>query len=323
MRPQFNLTFSTDEIDKASHIRKDKNKIDLLASNSKSLNLIVWQGKILLDWQNETPKICYIPFDHKLLQKANRIAFLGFIEALSPIFLYALPNWENEGKNYENKLRKFVDNEEVTHPYLPLDNRFTDLKKVLINLSSKELSICGMAKSLFEWHDNNKHCSRCGDVNKVFDSGWELSCSKCKNKAFPRTDPVVIMLIERKDSILLGRSSVWPKGMYSCLAGFLEPGERVEDAVRRETFEEVGIKLSSIEYVTNQAWPFPHSLMIGCRATAESSHLQIDYSELEDARWFRKKELISLQENNNFSLKLARKGTIANYLIEEWIKRSE
>ena len=144
-----------------------------------------------------------------------------------------------------------------------------------------------------------------------------------RSRVLFRSDPVVIMLIERKDSILLGRSSIWPKGMYSCLAGFLEPGERVEDAVRRETFEEVGIKLNSIEYVTNQAWPFPHSLMIGCRATAESSRLQIDYSELEDARWFRKKELISLQENNNFSLKLARKGTIANYLIEEWIKRSE
>ena len=144
-----------------------------------------------------------------------------------------------------------------------------------------------------------------------------------KKKSFPRTDPVVIMLIERADSILLGRSSLWPKGMYSCLAGFLEPGESIEDAVRRETFEEVGITLNSVKYITNQPWPFPHSLMIGCRAATTQKYLKIDYAELEDARWFKKNELISLNESENPKLKLARKGSIANHLIENWIKYKE
>ena len=108
--------------------------------------------------------------------------------------------------------------------------------------------------------------------------------------------------------------------MYSCLAGFLEPGESIENAVRRETFEEVGLTLKSVKYITNQSWPFPHSLMIGCRATTSKKYLKIDYAELEDARWFKRDELISLSRPENSNLKLARKGSIANYLIEDWIK---
>lgn len=322
MITKFDLAFSGQKIDKASHLRKDGQAIQRLASSPEALNLIIWKGKILFERRQDECRIRYIRLNHGLLQQADRIAFLGFIEERCPIFLYKLPNWESKKDEYNDTSLKFFDDHENTHPLLPAHNRFIDLKKVLSVIRKTDLDICGIAKSLFHWQENNKYCSRCGKLNEVFENGWELSCIECKVKAFPRTDPVVIMLIEREGSILLGRSSFWPKGMYSCLAGFLEPGECIEDAVRRETFEEVGIKLESVDYVTNQFWPFPHSLMIGCRARARRKNLTIDHSELEQARWFKREELILLQKDKSSKLKLARRGTIANHLIEDWIKCS-
>ena len=313
------LAFGNISVDSSSKLRGDKASLELLANSPESINLIIWNGKILLNYVNGKPNICYLNTDHKLLKDCQRLAFLGFNPSQMPIFLYELRDWVEESPSIQSQAVKFIDIVETNHPFLPEQNRFTDLKKVLIELESKELSICGTAKSLYEWHKANKFCSRCGKKNFITQSGWELFCNSCNSKCFPRTDPVVIMLIENQNSILLGRSPEWPKGMYSCLAGFLEPGESIEDAVRRETFEEVGIKVSEVNYVSNQPWPFPHSLMIGCRAVALNRTLNIDYDELEHARWFEKEEIRSIANKPNAELKLARKGTIANCLIEDWL----
>lgn len=159
-------------------------------------------------------------------------------------------------------------------------------------LSSEDLSLVGNAKALHHWHENSRCCGRCGGATKLKDGGWRRRCWACGTETFPRTDPVVIMLIEHPDrrSCLLGRSARFAPGMYSALAGFIEPGEDVEDAVRRETFEEAGIEVGDVVYHSTQPWPFPHSLMIGCTGYATSATLRIDKDELEDARWFSRDE---------------------------------
>ena len=313
------LAFGKKSIDSSSELRGDKNLVEDLANSREALNLVIWNGKILLNHAKDKPRICYLNINHKLLQECQRLAFIGLTPFQIPIFLYELKGWGKKNPKSKSDVKKFIDSVEITHPFLPKQNRFTDLKKVLIVLDDQELGICGIAKSLYEWHQTNKFCSHCGHINFIDQSGWELLCSTCGAKCFPRTDPVVIMLIENQNSILLGRSPLWPKGMYSCLAGFLEPGESIEDAVRRETLEEVGLNVSEVRYVNNQPWPFPHSLMIGCRARALSNAITIDHNELEHARWFDKEEVNCITGKPNSEVTFARKGTIANFLIKDWL----
>ncbi len=196
---------------------------------------------------------------------------------------------------------------------------FYDSKCFLNRLSLKEANLISIAKSIFEWNNINNFCSKCGAILKKEDMGWLNKCSECEIKIFPRIDPVVIMLIKNKDHILLARSKFWPKGMFSCPAGFMEPGETIEDAVKRETFEEVGLKLKKIKYISSQPWPFPYSLMIGCSGETKNYKIKIDYEELEQAKWFSKKEvMVAFQGKSKWFP--ARKGAIARELIKNWLK---
>jgi NAD+ diphosphatase len=159
-------------------------------------------------------------------------------------------------------------------------------------MPSEELSLAGQAKALAHWHDSARCCGRCGGVMHVKDGGWRRRCWACGTSLFPRTDPVVIMLIEHPDRshCLLGRSGRFAASMYSALAGFVEPGEDIEDAVRREVFEEAGVEVGEVRFHSAQPWPFPHTLMIGCVGYATTTDLVIDREELEDARWFTRLE---------------------------------
>lgn len=179
-------------------------------------------------------------------------------------------------------------------PALALFRPTVDLRTLAMQgiMSNEELSLAGQAKALSHWHDNARCCGRCGAIMHVKDGGWRRKCWACGTSLFPRTDPVVIMLIEHPDrnSCLLGRSGRFAANMYSTLAGFIEPGEDIEDAVRRETMEEAGVDVADVRFHSAQPWPFPHSLMIGCIGQATSTALQIDTEELEDARWFTRAE---------------------------------
>ncbi len=159
-------------------------------------------------------------------------------------------------------------------------------------VSSEEVSLAGKAKALAHWHDNARCCGRCGAATHLRDGGWRRRCWSCGTDMFPRTDPVVIMLVEHPDrqSCLLGRSGRFAPKMYSTLAGFIEPGEDIADAVRREVMEEAGVEVGDVSYHSTQPWPFPHSLMIGCIAQATTTELTIDLEELVDARWFSREE---------------------------------
>ena len=160
-------------------------------------------------------------------------------------------------------------------------------------LGTADLAIYGTARALVGWHARHRFCAQCGSATVSVRGGWQRDClsDSCKAQHFPRTDPVTIMLVEHDGDLLLGRQPRFPAGRFSALAGFVEPGETIEEAVAREVWEEAGIRVGEVRYVRSQPWPFPSSLMIGCHAMASSREITIDAHELEEARWFSRAEI--------------------------------
>lgn len=182
------------------------------------------------------------------------------------------------------------------------------------------LGALAQAKSLMHWHSRHRFCSNCGAPSVVTAAGWRRTCGTCKAQHFPRTDPVVIMIVVDGGKCLLGRQPGFPPGMFSCLAGFVEAGETCEDAVRRETREEAGVIIGRVDYIASQPWPFPASLMIGCVAEAQTREITIDGKEIEEARWFSREEAgLMLARAHPAGLTCPPKLAIANLLIESWV----
>lgn len=161
------------------------------------------------------------------------------------------------------------------------------------------VAILAQARSVVHWHERHGFCSACGAKSEMRDAGYRRHCTACGTDHFPRTDPVVIMAVRHEQHMLLGRQASWPPGMYSTLAGFVEPGETLEQAVRREVFEESGVRVGEIRYCASQPWPFPSSLMIGMLGEALDPTLAVDHSEIEDARWFNPHEVKAMLEGNH------------------------
>ncbi len=183
--------------------------------------------------------------------------------------------------------------------------------------------LLGEAKSLLYWHARHRFCSVCGHPSALSAAGWRRDCPSCKAMHFPRTDPVVIMLAVDGARCLMGRQPRFNKGMYSALAGFLEPGETIESAVRREIQEEAGIETGRVHYVASQPWPFPSSLMIGCLAEAVTREIVVDRTELEDARWFSRAEVLAMLEGRHPEGFLPPNPVaIAHHLLRAWVDRT-
>lgn len=198
------------------------------------------------------------------------------------------------------------------------------IRSVMIDglLPAPELSIVAQARSLLHWHQTHGFCAKCGVASIMQDAGYRRHCASCETDHFPRTDPVVIMAVCHGNKTLLGRQKSWPENMYSTLAGFMEPGETIEDAVRREVKEEVGITLGKIDYVASQPWPFPASLMIGMIGEAVDNILTIDETEIETARWFGAEELkMMLDRTHPQGLHASRPDAIAWHLAQAALKR--
>lgn len=159
-------------------------------------------------------------------------------------------------------------------------------------LEPGELAAYGGARALVGWHARHRFCAVCGGATVLAKGGWQRTCTVCATEHFPRVDPVTIMTVEHEGRLLLGRQPRFPAGRYSALAGFVEPGETIEEAVARETFEEAGLRVRDVTYVASQPWPFPSSLMIGCHAFTDDPAITIDVTELEDARWFTRDEVV-------------------------------
>ncbi|PHZ86647.1 NAD(+) diphosphatase [Paremcibacter congregatus] len=205
--------------------------------------------------------------------------------------------------------------------------KFIDLRSVALQVGqggfSDIPSLLGRGKMLLEWHGRRHYCSSCGGKSISERGGYVRKCQNkdCGAEHFPRTDPVVIMMVYKGDNCLLGRGVGWPEGNYSALAGFMEPGESIEEATRREVLEESGIKIGKVTYVQSQPWPFPSTLMIGVMAEALTEDITIDKTELSDARWFSRDELKAKMANGgDDEFRVPPTLAIARHLLENWLK---
>jgi len=203
-------------------------------------------------------------------------------------------------------------------------------RAILMQLGARDLAIYAGARSLVDWHARHRFCANCGKPTVIAKGGWQRNCEKhgengaagCGAPHFPRTDPVAIMLVEHNGDLLLGRGANWPDRAYSALAGFIEPGENIEEGAAREVLEEVGIDLRHVSYVASQPWPFPSQLMIGCHGFAQGREITIDTTELEDARWFSRDEVSHAlaAEDDSAVFRAPPREAIARTLLEWWLE---
>lgn len=312
MRAAEDVTFGATALDRAAHLRGD---LANLLKRPGGSTIVLWRGKPLVD----DDKLSFLPLDHQVLKDAKRQpVFLGLDDA-APVFAHDISPWEPDDIDSE-AMAQFFDPSENWHPATKETAKFVELRGFMAQLSPKEANIAATARAVFSWHDAHRYCARCGNRTGIVEAGWQRSCPHCDAQHFPRTDPVVIVLATSGNSVLLGRSHNWPDGMYSLLAGFVEPGESIEAASRREVFEESGIKLGEMRYLSSQPWPFPSSLMFGTAGEAVNTDIHIDPSEIDDAQWFTREAVMEALDGSNPELRPARKGSIARFLIERWLK---
>lgn len=191
---------------------------------------------------------------------------------------------------------------------------------MLANLSTEDAPLFAAALSLARWHSRHRFCATCGSETEAVRGGWSRKCPACTAEHYPRVDPVVIMLAEHDGRLLLGRQYHYPPNRYSALAGFVEVGETIEDAVAREIKEEAGIDVTDVTYLASQPWPFPSSLMVGCTSRALSDELTIDFAELEDARWFTRDEVAAaIEGREDAPFQPPPRHAIARTLLERWL----
>ena len=308
MKQAESVTFGGSGLDRAAHLRADPPMGDVLP---------LWRGKILLSEGDEGRSPIFLPADHVVFEDAVEPAiFLGLDEGVAR-YARDISSWQPEDDL--GTVGAFLDPSEQRHGEVDAPHVFAELRANMLRLSAREAELVATGKALIEWHASHRFCAKCGEPSALSMAGWQRDCAACGAHHFPRTDPVVIMLITRGNSVLMGRSPAWPEGMYSLLAGFVEPGEPIEAAVRREVFEEAGIRVGEVGYLCSQPWPFPSSLMFGCWGRAESDEITIDPEEIEAATWVSREEMMTAISGGNEAMKPARKGSIARFLIENWL----
>ncbi len=201
---------------------------------------------------------------------------------------------------------------------------FRDARVAAATVSLEHAAIIAQAKALIDWHQRHGFCPRCGTPTKLMDAGYRRLCGNCNAEHFPRVDPVVIMLATDGEACLIGRGKQFPPGMFSALAGFVEPGETVEEAVRRELMEEASVKVGEVTYYATQPWPFPSSLMIGCFAKAQSRDVKADETELAEVRWIERGTARKLIDGKQVDgIRVPPPLAIAHHLIRTWALADE
>ena len=316
MRDSETVTFGGGGLDRAAALRGDAARQAALLTGGQARVLPVWRGKPLIAGEDRD-QLGLLPHGHPVLADAKALVFLG-LDGDTPLFAADVSRWEPSGVDAAASVA-FFDPTEHHHPAVPADHRFAELRGVMGRLSPLDAELAATARGLMQWHDSHGFCARCGHRSDLSHAGWQRECPSCKASHFPRTDPVVIMLITRGNRVLMGRSHGWPEGMYSLLAGFIEPGETIEAAVRREVAEETGVRVGAVRYLASQPWPFPASLMLGCAGEALSDRIEIDPVEIEDALWISREDMVEVMGGRHPRLKPARKGAIAHFLIARWL----
>ncbi|MEM6759408.1 MAG: NAD(+) diphosphatase [Pseudomonadota bacterium] len=311
------VTFGGSGLDRAGDLRADAAALAAAQSDRAARAIALWRGKPLID-RARPARLLRLPLDHPLFAHATEPALFLGREDRAPCFAYDVSAWDPEGPE-DGSIGQFLDPSEQRYHGMGETEIFAELRRVMTWLSPRDAELAASARALVEWHRIHPYCARCGSPSTPAQGGWQRTCKACGASHFPRTDPVVIMLITHGNSVLMGRSPHFPKGMYSLLAGFVEPGETIEAAVRRETFEEAGVRVGSVTYLASQPWPFPASLMIGCAGEAISREITIDPSEIEDARWVTREDMVEVSTGAHPEILPARKGAIAHFLIQNWL----
>lgn len=307
------VTFGGSGLDRAAQLRSRPDALDRLAADARAGLALFWRGRPLL---GQGDRLAWLPMDHPERASAGPLLFLGLDEG-APRFAADLSGWEPQ--DLPETPVALLDRSRQEHPDLPEDTAFVELRAVMAALSPRDAELAATGKALLGWHADHAFCARCGTRSEMAEGGWQRHCPNCGAHHFPRADPVVIMLITHGNEVLMGRSPGWPEGMYSLLAGYVEPGETVEAAVRRETFEEAGIRVGRVGYLASQPWPYPSSLMIGCCGEALSHDITIDPVEIEDAIWVTREEMARAIAGGHPTLAPARKGSIAQFLLKHWL----
>lgn len=311
MRSAEMVTFGGSGLDRAAHLRGDQAAQQQLLAEGRILPL--WRGRPLA----EGAALAWVAADSPVLAHATTRVFLGLGDGIAH-FAADISGWTPEAGAAGTEA-PFANPDAQHHPALPATRLFVELRAIMADLTPREAELVATAKALIHWHQSHGFCAACGAQSQISTAGWQRECPACGAHHFPRTDPVVIMLITRGNSLLLGRSPGWIEGMYSLLAGFVEPGETIEAAVRREVAEETGIRVGPVRYLASQPWPFPASLMVGCAGEAQSDKITLDPVEIEDAMWMTREEVALSFAGENPAVRMARPGSIARFLIEAWL----
>lgn len=283
--------FTGGQLDRADHVRHDAEALAALRGDwrARLLKLVNFEPELTADGTLAWTSLADAPEEAELV-------LLGLGEGGRPHFAAYVPGMRAP------------------------PGRSLRLFGMLDQFAPGEAATYAAARSVLDWHSRHGFCANCGAATAMIRAGWARKCSGCGAEHFPRVDPVVIMLAEHDGRALLGRGKGWPQGRYSALAGFVEPGESIEEAVAREIFEEAGVRVTGVRYVASQPWPFPSSLMMACVAVAEDDALKIDPNELEDAIWVSREDVRTVMAGGEGPFLAAPPYAIAHTLLTEWAK---
>ncbi len=291
-------------IDRAAHHRTDQDWLDAAIKREDALVFLMQGGQPLLE-PSGTSLVWLGPEVARLQPQAEQL-FLGVDKAGAPIFAVSMGrDFKLEGSLIEGT------------------GEFSDMRAAASGLDLMQANLASTARSILEWHRSHRFCSKCGSESELAEAGWKRVCPNCGAEHFPRTDPVAIMLATKGDKCLLGRQSMWPAGFWSALAGFVEPGETVEQAAARELEEEAGIKAdpANAEYLFCQPWPFPSSLMVGILIEADTTEISVEQDELEAARWITRAEARQILSGTHPDIYAPPSMAVAHHILKVWAER--
>tara|TARA_R110000787_G_scaffold60826_15_gene138084 strand:+ start:565 stop:1479 length:915 start_codon:yes stop_codon:yes gene_type:complete len=291
-------------LERAAHHRTDEAWLEAAMQQDDVLFFLMRKGEPFVEKRG----LFWMGPEARKLSPASPTIFLGEDKQGAPVFALNLP----DGFDVDASLVAGAGN-------------FSEFRMAVGAMAEMEANLVSTARSLFLWHASHGHCAKCGGRVGIVDAGWKTQCPECGTEHFPRTDPVAIMLAVKDGKCLIGRQAMWPAGFMSCLAGFCEPGETIEQAAARELFEEAGITCdpASAEYIACQPWPFPSSLMVGLILEAENFEIILDKDEIDEARWITRAEAREIISGQHAELFCPPKMAIAHHILKTWALRDD